>query len=124
MLKFCFGVLLAVNAALFAYGQGYLGHFDSEEHEPARLKNQLNAKRLVVVSAARASTAGATGTASATSTASAAVAAEAAAPPKKAETPVACLEVGAFLLADARRFEAQLAALELGERQARRNVPG
>jgi len=112
VLKICFGVLLAVNAALFAYGQGYLGHFDSEEHEPARLKNQLNAKALTVIPAARA-------------TALAAAAPQAAptpAPPQVAT--VACVEVGNFGLADARRFEAQVAALALGDRQARRNVQG
>ena len=112
MLKICFGVLLAVNAALFAYGQGYLGHFDSEEHEPARLKNQLNAKALTVIPAARA-----------TAPAAAAPQAEPAPAPPQVAT-VACVEVGNFGLADARRFEAQLAALELGDRQARRNVQG
>lgn len=112
MLKICFGVLLAVNAALFAYGQGYLGHFDSEEHEPARLKNQLNAKALTVIPAARANALAA----------AAPQAAPAPAPPQVAT--VACIEVGNFGLADARRFETQLAALELGDRQARRNVQG
>lgn len=112
MLKICFGVLLAVNAALFAYGQGYLGHFDGEEHEPARLKNQLNAKALTVIPAARAN-----------ALAAAAPQAAPAAPPPQVAT-VACVEVGNFSLADARRFEAQLATLELGDRQARRNVQG
>ncbi|WP_229466128.1 hypothetical protein [Pseudoduganella plicata] len=114
MLKICFGVLLGVNAALFAYGQGYLGHFDSEEHEPARLKNQLNAKALTVIPASRAL-----------------ALAEAAPEPAPAPAPapaqaasVACIEVGNFGLVDARRFEAQLASLELGDRQARRNVQG
>ena len=36
MLKFIFWSLLAVNAALFAYGQGYLGHFSGNEREPER----------------------------------------------------------------------------------------
>ena len=112
MLKILFGVLLAVNAALFAYGQGYLGHFDSEEHEPARLKNQLNAKALTVIPALRANALAGTAPAPA----------PAAAPPQVAS--VACIEVGNFGLADARRFETQLATLELGDRQARRNVQG
>ena len=114
MLKICFGVLLAVNAALFAYGQGYLGHFDSEEHEPARLKNQLNAKALTVIPAARANALAAAAPQAATTPAPA--------PPQVAT--VACVEVGNFGLADARRFEAQVAALALGDRQARRNVQG
>ena len=112
MLKICFGVLLAVNAALFAYGQGYLGHFDSEEHEPARLKNQLNAKALTVIPAARAS-------------AIAPAASEPVQPSAPSPTAtVACVEVGNFSLGDARRFETQVGALELGDRQARRNVQG
>jgi hypothetical protein len=112
VLKICFGVLLAVNAALFAYGQGYLGHFDSEEHEPARLKNQLNAKALTVIPASRANAL----------VAAAPEPASPSAPPQVAS--VACIEVGNFSLADARRFETQLATLELGDRQARRNVQG
>ncbi|WP_259772377.1 hypothetical protein [Pseudoduganella armeniaca] len=30
MLKFCFAVLLLANAALFAYGQGFLGSFQGK----------------------------------------------------------------------------------------------
>lgn len=117
MLKFCFAVLLLANAALFAYGQGFLGSFQGEEHEPARLQKQLNAKQLTLITAAKANAAGA-----AIAPADAQPAAPAAAPePKPA---LACLEVGNFVLADARRFEAQVAPLELGERQARRNVQG
>jgi len=115
VLKICFGLLLAANAALFAYGQGYLGHFNGEEHEPARLANQLNAKALTVIPAARAN---------ALAAASAPERAETSAPPRRQAAPVACIEVGNFGLADARRFEAQLAPLELGDRQARRNVQG
>ncbi|WUR14127.1 SPOR domain-containing protein [[Empedobacter] haloabium] len=117
MLKFCFAVLLLANAALFAYGQGVLGSFQGEEHEPARLQKQLNAQQLKLISAAKANAAGA----------AVAPAPEAAPTPALAqeEKPVvACLEVGNFTLAEARRFEAQLAPLELGERQARRNVQG
>lgn len=51
---------------------------------------------------------------------------ETAAAPAVAAPPLsyACTEVGNFLLADARRFEAQVAALDLGDRQSRRNVAG
>jgi hypothetical protein len=35
-----------------------------------------------------------------------------------------CIEVGNFVLADARRFESAVAPLELGDRQSRRNLPG
>lgn len=110
MLKFIFWSLLAVNAALFAYGQGYLGHFSGNEREPQRLLNQLNADKLVIIPAEKANNASA-----ATAAASAA---------RAAPEALACVEIGSFVLADARRFEAQLAPLNLGDRQSRRNLPG
>lgn len=116
MLKFIFWSLLAVNAALFAYGQGYLGHFSGNEREPARLLNQLNANQLTIVSAERAGHPPAA--------AGGADAASAPAEGKAAPQPLACVEIGSFVIADARRFEARLAALELGDRQSRRNLPG
>ncbi|CAN7715659.1 SPOR domain-containing protein [Pseudoduganella sp. LjRoot289] len=117
MLKLIFWLLFAVNGALYAYGQGYLGHFSGNEREPARLKNQQNSDKLVLIPAAKAEAAvAALKPAVAESTA-------APAPEKKAET-VACYEVGNFALADARRFEAAVAPLGLGDRQARRNLPG
>ncbi|WEF31110.1 SPOR domain-containing protein [Pseudoduganella chitinolytica] len=119
MLKFCFAVLLVTNAALFAYGQGILGSFQGEEHEPARLQKQLNARQLTLISAEKANAANGANAATAPAAPDAAPAARAEDKPV-----VACLEVGNFVLADARRFEAQLAPLALGDRQARRNVPG
>jgi len=116
VLKFIFWSLLAVNAALFAYGQGYLGHFSGNEREPARLLNQLNANQLTIVSAERAGHPPAA--------AGGADAASAPAEGKAAPQPLACVEIGSFVIADARRFEARLAALELGDRQSRRNLPG
>jgi hypothetical protein len=112
VLKFIFWSLLAVNAALFAYGRGYLGHFSGNEHEPERLLNQLNANKLAIISADQANK-------------QAAAAAAAVNDAKPAPTPVqACVEIASFVLADARRFEAQLAALDLGDRQSRHNLPG
>jgi len=112
VLKFIFWSLLAVNAALFAYGRGYLGHFSGNEHEPERLLNQLNANKLAVISADQADK-------------QAAAAAAAVNDAKPAPPPVqACVEIASFVLADARRFEAQLAALDLGDRQSRHNLPG
>jgi hypothetical protein len=110
VLKLIFFLLLAANAALFAYGQGYFGHFSGNDHEPARLQNQLNNEQLKLVSAAAAS---------------AAVEAAAPPPPVPRDEPAAnaCLEVGDFVLADARRFEDKLAPLELGDRQVRHNLP-
>lgn len=111
MLKFFFFLLLAANAALFAAGQGYLGNLNDGEREPARLQKQLNATALKPLTAAQAN---------------AIVAAVAPPPPVAKDEPVAiaCVEVGNFGLADARRFEAQVSPLELGDRQSRRNVQG
>ena len=107
MLKFIFWSLLAVNAALFAYGRGYLGHFSGNEREPQRLLNQLNADKLAIISPEKAN-----------------AASVAAAPDAQDTKPEACLEVASFVLADARRFENQLEPLKLGDRQSRHNLPG
>ncbi|CDG85254.1 SPOR domain-containing protein [Janthinobacterium agaricidamnosum] len=119
MLKFGFWLLLGVNLLVYALGQGYLGNYRSEVREPARLQNQLNTGQLNLISQDQAL--------------------RAALPPQEAAPPVpelasapaparqqlyACTEVGNFVLADARRFEAQLEVLDLGDRQSRRNVPG
>ncbi|OEZ89087.1 sporulation related domain protein [Janthinobacterium sp. HH106] len=113
MLKFVFWLLAGVNLLVLAIGQGYLGSFRSETREPARLKNQLQAGKLTLLTQEQA-------TAPAVATAPAPVPAETPAPPPS----YACTEVGNFLLADGRRFEAQVAALSLGDRQSRRNVAG
>ncbi|WP_425252622.1 SPOR domain-containing protein [Janthinobacterium sp. NFX145] len=115
MLKFVFWLLAGVNLLVLAIGQGYLGSFRTETREPARLKNQLQANKLGLLTQEQA-------------TASAAPpVAEEAVKPAAAPAPApsyACTEVGNFLLADGRRFEAQVAALDLGDRQSRRNVAG
>jgi len=111
VLKFIFWSLVAINAALFAYGKGYLGHFSGNEREPERLLNQLNANQLAIISPEKANDASA-------------AAASAAASTKPAPEVLACVEIGSFVLADARRFEAQLAPLNLGDRQSRHNLPG
>nr|WP_229225080.1 SPOR domain-containing protein [Duganella violaceicalia] len=110
-MKFIFWSLVAINATLFAYGRGYLGHFSGNEREPERLLNQLNANKLAIISPEKANDA------------SAAVA-SAAASARPAPEVLACVEIGSFVLADARRFEAQLAPLNLGDRQSRHNLPG
>ncbi|MGW8390505.1 SPOR domain-containing protein [Pseudoduganella sp. HUAS MS19] len=111
MLKLIFALLLVANAALYAYGQGYLGQFSGNEHEPGRLQKQQNADKLHLISATEAESA---------------VAAVAPPPPEPVTrdepATVACLEVGNFVLDDARKFENRLAPLELGDRQQRRNV--
>ena len=112
MLKFVFWLLAGVNLLVLAIGQGYLGSFRTETREPARLKNQLQAGKLTLLTQEQA-------TAPAADEAATPAAAIPAPPPS-----YACTEVGNFLLADGRRFEAQVAALELGDRQSRRNVAG
>ena len=107
VLKFIFWTLVAINGALFAYGRGYLGHFSGNEREPQRMQNQLNADKLAVIPADKAT----------------APVAPAEPTEKKAET-LACLEVGTFLIADARKFEIKLEPLQLGDRQSRHNLPG
>lgn len=114
MLKFIFWSLLAVNAVLFAYGKGYLGHFSGNEHEPQRLAQQLNADKLTIIPSEKANDA----------SAAVAAAASAAAAAKPAPEVLACLEIASFVLADARRFETLLAPLKLGDRQSRHNLPG
>ncbi|MDN2699601.1 SPOR domain-containing protein [Janthinobacterium sp. SUN073] len=111
MLKFVFWLLAGVNLLVLAIGQGYLGSFRTETREPARLKNQLQANKLTLLTQEQAT---------APAAPPAAEAAVTPAPP----TSYACTEVGNFLLADGRRFEAQVAALDLGDRQSRRNVAG
>ncbi len=105
MLKFIFWSLIAINGALLAYSQGYLGNVRSNEREPARVKAQLNPDKLTLVSSAQAQ------------------AAAAAATPKPAEL-VACTEIGNFTSPLAKRFEALVSELELGERQSRHNTSG
>jgi hypothetical protein len=101
VLKFIFWCLLCLNGVLLAYGQGMLGNFKGNEREPARIRNQLNIDRLALLAAAPAA---------------AVVAAPAA--PAAAET-LACFEIGSLAQAEARRFEARLAPLDLGERMTR-----
>ena len=115
MLKFVFWLLAAINLLVLAIGQGYLGSFRTETREPARLKNQLHAEKITLLTQAQA-----------TAPAEAATPAAAPAPAAPAPAPqvFACTEVGNFVLADARKFEARLEPLELGERQSRRNVAG
>ena len=120
LLKFVFWALLALNALLLAYGQGYLGTLEGGEREPQRLKNQLATERMVMLGALEARAAAETAAAPETPEAPPAEPVPAAAP--QVET-VACTQVGAFATADARRFETRIARLDLGARAARTGVP-
>ena len=119
MLKFVFWLLAGVNLLVLAIGQGYLGSFRSETREPARLKNQLQAGKLTLLTQEQATAPAAPPPAADAATPATPATAAPAPPPS-----YACTEVGNFLLADGRRFEAQVAALDLGDRQSRRNVAG
>lgn len=124
MIKFVFWILLGLNVLLFAFGQGYLGKFNGEEREPARLKNQVEPGKLKLVTAEQAQPASAATPAAAVDAASAPAAAstpEAAAP--EAALPVACTEVGPLSASDDRHFESRIAKLELGQRQTKTTVP-
>jgi len=109
VLKFALWSLLALNAVLFAYSQGAFGH--GEEHEPARLGNQLNGGKLRLVPAPLPA-------AVAPAVDPAPVAAESSA------AAIACLEIGTFGTPESRRFENRLASLQLGERMKRLAVGG
>jgi hypothetical protein len=111
VLKLIFALLVVANAALFAYGEGYLGQFSGNEHEPARLQKQLNIDKLQLVSASQAEGA-------------AAAIAPPAPVPRDEPAATVCLEVGNFVLDEARKFESRLAPLELGDRQQRLNMAG
>ncbi len=113
MLKFIFWTLLGLNVVLLAYGQGLLGNFKASEHEPARLKNQLNTDKLVLqmtrpVSLAAVLPPAPVATAPVADAPSVAL--------------VACTEIGNFAAAEARRFERDVAPLALGERQTQREI--
>lgn len=122
MLRFVFWSLLLLNAALFAYAQGFLGSSKGSDEERARIKPQLEASRLTLLTNEQADAAKAAPAADpAGAPAAAAVEASAAAAPAPAR-PLACIDVGTFSAGEAKRFEARLASLELGERQSRQAV--
>lgn len=151
MLKFIFWTLLAINAVLFAYGQGMLGNFRENEREPGRMRNQLGTENIKLVAARPVPDAEPAAEVvapppppvlvMAKPPAPAAVAAEPVPAPtapkpepapvvaKQEPTPaaakpelVACTLVGNFPPPEARRLEAMLAPLALGQRQTRENV--
>ena len=124
MLRFMFWTLLFLNAALFAYRQGYLGTAVNE-HEPERLKRQFNTAQMAMLSNEQADavaqkTAAASAAAAPTSqAASAAAAAPAPAAAASDVKTVACTEVGTFDAGEAKRFESRLAALDLDGKSTR-----
>jgi hypothetical protein len=108
MLKFIFWSLLLANAGLLAYQLGYLDAWIPDGHEPARVKRQVHAESMKPMSAVAIAAALAP-------TAVANTAANAAAAPT-------CKEIGNFDNAGAKRFEALLQPLALGDKLSRRDI--
>ncbi len=123
MLRFVFWALLCANALLFAYGRGLLGSFEHEAREPARLRNQLAADKLVLLSGAQAQAMAAAVAPAGTALGATPAAILPPAPALAASPAVACVETDAFAAGDARRFETRLARLDLGARQTRLTIP-
>lgn len=103
MLRFFFWTLLIINALLLSFILGIFDRFGDmslEKHEPHRMKAEKNTDRLKLMSAATAQDVIEAST-------------------KKAEPPIACLEIGNFTLADGKNFEERMKHLALGNRQLR-----
>jgi hypothetical protein len=114
MLKIIFFLLLLANGVLFAFHQGYLESVTPGGHEPERMKNQLNADKIRLI---------ATPVQAGAPPQQALASAEPAAPRNtQAVFDTACIEIGTFTALEARRFEAQLAALPLAGKPARLDV--
>jgi hypothetical protein len=129
VLRFVFWSLLFLNAIVFAYAKGLLGTNTASEEERARIKPQLEAARLILLTNEQAeavkpaSAAAAEASAPAAAEAAPAAAQAPAATPTAAPAkPLACIDVGTFSSGEARRFESRLASLDLGERQSRQAV--
>jgi pyruvate/2-oxoglutarate dehydrogenase complex dihydrolipoamide acyltransferase (E2) component len=129
VLRFVFWSLLFLNAIVFAYAKGLLGTNTASEEERARIKPQLEAARLTLLTNEQAEAAKPASAAAAAAEASAPAAAEAAPAAAQAPAPaaapakaLACIDVGTFSSGEARRFESRLASLDLGERQSRQAV--
>jgi hypothetical protein len=132
VLRFAFWSLLFLNAALFAYAQGYFGTNRGNEEERARIKPQLEPGKLRILSSEQAGAVAKLAPAASSKPAAAASPPAVAVPPAPTPAPtaaaqgaaaLACIDVGTFSAGESRRFESRLAALDLGERQSREAVP-
>ena len=125
MLRFVFWSLLFLNAIVFAYAKGLLGTTTASEEERARIKPQLEAARLTLLTneqAAKATPASPAAVEASAPATTAPAPAPAATPAQAPAKPLACIDVGTFSSGEARRFESRLASLALGERQSRQAV--
>ncbi|MFC7298492.1 SPOR domain-containing protein [Herminiimonas aquatilis] len=129
MLKILFGLLLVINGGLLAYQQGYLDTLSPPSREPSRLTQQLNAEKLQLLSTPVQTDADAKAEDEAKPDAKATTVLAAVEPEKtlaradKMSNALVCAEVGNFDASEAKKFEAQLAGLALGERLTRRSIP-
>ena len=101
MLRFIFWILLIINGLLLSFILGIFDRFGDmslEKHEPHRMKAEKNTDRLKLMTASEAQDVIEANT-------------------KKAEPPIACLEIGNFTLADGKNFEERMKHLALGKRQ-------
>ncbi len=106
MLRFILFALIVVNVLLFGFNSGLLDRLvdvSLERHEPHRMKAEKNTEKLKLMSASAAQDAVEANT-------------------KKAEPPIACIEIGNFTLADAKNFEERMKHLVLGSRQLRQEL--
>jgi hypothetical protein len=121
MLKLFFWLLLAANGVLFAFHQGYLGGGVEPPRETARLRQQLQADKLRLLSESEAK-AGVVPLFTAAAASASTVAAATTAVTAPAATAAACIEIGNFGSADGQRFAAQLAALGLQPKASARAI--
>lgn len=142
-LNFGLGLLLLANCSLYACNAGYLGADGTAGREPARVANQLNAPSIRLIAPpgqpAAGSSTGAGAGKSAPGDGAPVPTVPLAPPPGPQQVPAAaigvsasgvaatagplqCVEIGNFDVADARRFDQQLAALALTGRASHRSV--
>jgi hypothetical protein len=120
MLKILFFCLLLINGGLIAFQQGYLNDLFPSTREPVRLKQQLNADKLTLLPSPDAPEPATPVAPAASVPAASAPATEKVAAVAPPPAVAACTEIGPFDDAEARKFEAQLAPLALGDRLTRR----
>jgi hypothetical protein len=107
MLKSLLWFLLLVNAGLFALQRGYFDAFLPDQHDPQRLQQQLAPERIRLLSLEAATAVPVT---------AAVVAVE--------PVTLACVELGEFSEAEAKRFEAGFVTLALDGSPTRRRLAG
>lgn len=110
MLKFLFWILLLANGAVFAFHQGYLEELVPSGREPERMARQMNADKIKLIATPPA----AKQTPAETEMPASAAKETVVAVEDKGESPAAagaCMEIGNFTNAEAKRVEAQLASL-------------